>query len=276
MIKTTGLWPVLFLSVFFAGTVQAQPPAAPQAVIGIIIDDMGKRLETGRRVLTLPGPVACAFLPRAKYTRELADRANQRGLEVLLHLPMDSVDGRPLDEGAVTLAMTETEFVATVLDNLQRVPHVIGINNHMGSLLTRHPGHMRWLMEAIHRQGGPLFFVDSRTTKATVALQLAEENGVPGIRRNVFLDNSLDKKDIAFQFDRLVALAREQGTALAIGHPYPQTLAVLEERLPQLAQQGIRMVPVRELIEQQQEGKKTWQAYWSPSHRDAKNSKPSL
>ncbi|VAW78584.1 Putative periplasmic protein YibQ, distant homology with nucleoside diphosphatase and polysaccharide deacetylase, partial [hydrothermal vent metagenome] len=168
MIKTTGLWPVVFLSVFFAGTVQAQPPAAPQAVIGIIIDDMGKRLETGRRVLALPGPVACAFLPRAKYTRELADRANQRGLEVLLHLPMDSVDGRPLDEGAVTLAMTESEFVGTVLDNLRRVPHVIGINNHMGSLLTRHPGHMRWLMEAIHRQGGPLFFVDSRTTKATV------------------------------------------------------------------------------------------------------------
>jgi polysaccharide deacetylase 2 family uncharacterized protein YibQ len=109
-----------------------------------------------------------------------------------------------------------------------------------------------------------------------VALQVAEENGVPGIRRNVFLDNSLDKKDIAFQFDRLVALAREQGTALAIGHPYPQTLAVLEQRLPRLAQQGVRLVTVRELIEQQQEGEKTWQVYWSPSHRDAKNSKPLL
>jgi len=130
-------------------------------------------------------------------------------------------------------------------------------------------------MEAMQRQG-PLFFVDSRTTRATVALQVAEENGIPGIRRNVFLDNSPDKKDIVIQFSRLVALAHEQGSALAIGHPYPQTLAVLEKQLPQLARQGVQLVPVQELIERQQEGKKTWQAHWSPSHRDAKNSKPSL
>ena len=130
---------------------------------------------------------------------------------------MDSVDSRPLDAGAVTLQMTKNEFVGTVLDNLRRVPHVTGVNNHMGSLLTRHPGHMRWLMETLHHQGG-LFFADSRTTKATVALQVAEETGVPGIRRNVFLDNSPDKNDIAFQLDRLVALAQEQGTALAPSH----------------------------------------------------------
>jgi len=275
MKKMTGLWPVLFLLSAFSTPVLAQPPALSTAVIGIIIDDMGKRQDTGRRVLALPSPVACAFLPRAHHTRELAEQAYRQGREVLLHQPMDSVDGRPLDAGAVTLQMTETRFVATILDNLQRVPHAIGINNHMGSLLTRHPGHMRWLMEAMQRRG-PLFFVDSRTTKATVALQVAQENGIPGIRRNVFLDNSLDKKDIAFQFNRLVALAHEQGSALAIGHPYPQTLAVLEQQLPRLAQQGIRLAPVHELIERQQEGEKTWQAYWSPSHRDAKNSKPSL
>lgn len=274
MIKTTGLWPVVFLLLGYLQPAQAQPPVQ-QAVIGIIIDDMGKRLETGQRVLALPGPVACAFLPRASHTRELAEQANRHDREVLLHLPMDSVDGRPLDNGAVTLEMTESEFVSTVLDNLRRVPHVIGVNNHMGSLLTRHPGHMRWLMEAMRRQG-TLFFVDSRTTKATVALQVAAENGIPGIRRNVFLDNEPNEKDIALQFDRLVALAREQGTALAIGHPYPQTLALLEKRLPQLARQNVRLVSVRELIERQHEGENTWQAYWSPSHKDAKNSKPSL
>ncbi len=274
MKKTTGLWPVLFLLAGLAGGATALA-SQPRGVIGIIIDDMGKRLETGQRVLDLPPAVACAFLPRAAHTRELAERASRLDHEVLLHLPMDSVDGRPLDAGAVTLQMTQREFMSTVLDGLARVPHAQGVNNHMGSLLTRHPGHMRWLMEVM-RQYGALYFVDSRTTTATVALQVADENGVPAIRRNVFLDNSPDEKDIAFQFDRLVALAREQGTALAIGHPYPRTLAVLEQRLPRLAEQGIRLAPVRELIELQQEGENTWQAYWSPSHRDAKNSKPSL
>lgn len=272
MRKITGFWPVIFLlsSGFIMPHGWAQPPVQQQPIIAIVIDDMGKHMDVGQRVLALPGPVACAFLPREKHTFKLAEQANRHGREVLLHLPMDSVDGRPLDDGAVTLEMTKSQFVGTVLDNLRRVPHVIGVNNHMGSLLTRHPGHMRWLMEAMHRQD-PLFFVDSRTTTATVALQVAEENGIPGIRRNVFLDNSPDEKDIAFQFDRLVALAREQGSALAIGHPYPQTLAVLEQRLPQLEWQGVRLASVRELIERQQEGEHTWQAYWSPSHKDAKN-----
>ncbi len=275
MKKITGLWPVVFLLAGWVQVVQAATPVQPTVFIGIIIDDMGKRVETGQRVLALPAQVACAFLPRASHTHELAEQANRQGHEVLLHLPMESVDGRPLDAGAVTLAMTENEFVSTVLDDLGRVPHAIGVNNHMGSLLTRHPGHMRWLMEAMQRRS-PLFFVDSRTTKATVALQVAEENGIPATRRNVFLDDSMDPKDITIQFHRLIVLAHEQGSALAIGHPYPPTLAVLEKQLPQLARQGVQLVPVRELIERQQEGVKTWQAYWSPLLRDAKNSKPSL
>ena len=275
MKKITGLWPVVFLLAGWMQLAQAATPGRPAVLISIVIDDMGKRMETGQRVLALPGQVACAFLPRAKHTHKLAERANRQGHEVLLHLPMESVDGRPLDAGAVTLAMTENEFVRTVLDDLGRVPHASGVNNHMGSLLTRHPGHMRWLMEAM-QQRGPLFFVDSRTTKATVALQLAEENGIPATRRNVFLDDSRDPEAITLQFHRLIALAREQGSALAIGHPYPQTLAVLEKQLPQLARQGVQLVSVRELIERQQEDVKTWQAYWSPSHRGSKNSKPSL
>lgn len=275
MRKITGLWPVVFLLSGFVHAAQAATPVRPPVFISIIIDDMGKRMETGQRVLALPGQVACAFLPRANHTYKLAEQANRQGHEVLLHLPMESVDGRPLDAGAVTLAMTENEFVSTVLDDLGRVPHAIGVNNHMGSLLTRHPGHMHWLMEAMQRRS-PLFFVDSRTTKATVALQVAEENGIPATRRNVFLDDSMDPKDITIQFHRLIVLAHEQGSALAIGHPYPQTLAVLEKQLPQLARQGVQLVPVHELIERQQEGVKTWQAYWFPSHRDAKNSKPSL
>ncbi|HHJ13410.1 MAG TPA: divergent polysaccharide deacetylase family protein [Gammaproteobacteria bacterium] len=276
MNKATGRWPVLFLLPLLVMVMPGLPRAdtAPPA-IGILIDDMGKREETGQRVLTLPGAVACAFLPRAGHTRRLAQQAWRMGHEILLHLPMASVDQRPLDAGAVTLEMTRGEFERTVLDGLARVPHAVGINNHMGSLLTRHPGHMRWLMELMRARGG-LFFVDSRTTRHTVALKTAREQGVAGTRRHVFLDNSLAVRDIDAQFDRLLRLAREQGSALAIGHPYPQTLAVLERRLARLSAEGIRLLPLRELIELQQEEHATWQAYSSPSRRDARNSKPSL
>ncbi|HED18819.1 MAG TPA: divergent polysaccharide deacetylase family protein [Gammaproteobacteria bacterium] len=274
MRQRTGLWPVLFLCVGFFSPAQARETNPATAAISIIIDDMGKRLEDGRRVLALPGPVACAFLPRASHTDFLARKANDLGKEVLLHLPMESVDGRRLDAGAVTLAMTERQFAATVENDLDSVPYAIGINNHMGSLLTRHPGHMLWLMRVMQRQA-PLFFVDSRTTVDTVAQRIALENNVPNIERNVFLDNELSAEEIALQFERLVRLAKKQGTALAIGHPHPQTLALLEQRIPQLKARGIQLLPVRDLIDIQQQGENTWQASWSPSHRGAKNWKQS-
>lgn len=271
--KRTGLWPVLFASAVLAwmpvaadcGLLDSNGPA-----IAIIIDDLGKQKGSGQRAIALPGPVACSFLPRERHTSSLAEIAYRNGKEVLLHLPMDSIDGRRLDEGAVTLDMTQEEFSRTVRANLAVVPHAIGINNHMGSLLTRHPGHMFWLMrEMLHRQ--PMYFVDSRTTVATVARQVAQENGVPSIDRNVFLDNEVNDREITYQFSRLLQLARKQGTGLAIGHPHPETLAVLEREIPKLGQQGLQLVAVSELIELQQEDERTWQASWSPSHRDAKN-----
>ncbi len=270
MRRRTGLWPVLFLCVGFSPLVQAEDTFSVTPAISIIIDDMGKRLQSGSRVLLLPGPVACAFLPGARHTDQLARRANSVGKEVLLHLPMESVDGRRLDAGAVTLDMTERQFLSTVEADLRSVPHAIGINNHMGSLLTRHPGHMLWLMRVMQQQA-PLVFVDSRTTVATVARRIALEKGVPNTERNVFLDNELGAEAIAFQFERLLRLAEKQGTALAIGHPHPQTLALLEQQIPRLRERGIQLLPVRDLIDIQKQGENTWQASWSPSHRGAKN-----
>lgn len=250
MTQRTGRWPVLFLVLLLIPPGQAQDRNAV-AVISIIIDDMGKQLVSGRRVLALPGPVACAFLPRAPYTSNLATEAFASGKEVMLHLPMDAVSGRRLDAGAVTLEMTQQQFIRTVQENLAAVPHVQGINNHMGSLLTRHPGSMLWLMQAMQQK--PLFFVDSRTTVSTVARQIAAENGIPNTERNVFLDHSLDARALAHEFKRLLQLARKQGSAVAIGHPHPQTLALLEQQLPLLEQNGVRLLPVSELIQYQQD-----------------------
>jgi polysaccharide deacetylase 2 family uncharacterized protein YibQ len=141
----------------------------------------------------------------------------------------------------------------------------------MGSLLTRHPGHMDWLMSEMNAQGG-LFFVDSVTTVRTVAAHVALERGLPTTRRDVFLDSAADPDSIRRQFARLLAVAHEQGSALAIGHPYPGTLQVLAEVLPQLGMYGVRLVPVSQLIITRQErSPQLWRASWSPSPPAAKN-----
>lgn len=239
----------------------AGAPLAAQSlpVISIVIDDLGRDLRAGQRVVDLPAPVACAFLPHAAHTRDLAMRAHAVHKEVILHLPMATVDHRPLDPGGVTLDMTQGQFIRTLQEDLAAVPHVSGINNHMGSLLTRHPGHMMWLMHEMRRHDR-LFFVDSRTTVDTVARRVADEHGVPSVDRDVFLDSDPDIEAVRFQFRRLLTLARRNGSATAIGHPYASTLRVLEEELPRL--RDVRVVPVADVIQVQRGRESQWQQSW--------------
>ena len=163
----------------------------PRASIALIIDDLGNQHYQDTEAITLPGPVTFAFLPYAPFTRVLAEQAHAGRKEVMLHLPMQALNEEPREAGELTLDMTRLQFIQTLLADLAAVPHASGINNHKGSLLTRHPGHMAWLMQGMSRQGG-LYFVDSRTTVATVARQLATEYRIPSIDRKVFLDDTTD------------------------------------------------------------------------------------
>lgn len=242
----------------------ANGTAAASAVVGLIIDDLGDRLADGRRAIALPGAVTYAILPQTTYSRRLAGLAHAVGKEVMLHQPMQAINGKPMGPGGFDLDMSRRELLQTLAANLASVPHARGVNNHMGSLLTRHPGHMAWLMEGLREHGG-LYFVDSTTTSQTVARRIAIEYTLPNARRNVFLDHLREPRMILRQFVRLVEQARTTGAALAIGHPYPETLAVLEQVLPHLDEFGIELVPVSELISRTEKRREElWQASLSP------------
>lgn len=215
--------------------------------IAIIIDDLGHALGAGRRALNLPGPVVCSVLPRTPRGAELAAAAHARGKEVLMHQPLQAAADEAMDEpGLISLHMSHRRVVDTLAANLESVPHAIGINGHRGSLLTRHPGHMRWLMQVIDERG--LVFIDSYTTHRSVALRVAEEQGIAATRRDVFLDADPRPEAIAGEFERLIRLARARGSAVAIGHPYPATLAFLEAELPRLHERGVELVGLRALL----------------------------
>lgn len=231
---------------FATATLALALATAPR--VAIIIDDIGDREADGARATMLAGPVALAFLPHAPFTPTLAERAHAQNKEVMLHLPLQALSGKDLGPGAIMLDTGEAEFRRVLAAGLASVPHVAGVNNHMGSLLTRHPGHMGWLMEEL-RARKPMFFVDSYTAVESVAFSLATEAGVPSTRRDVFLDSDPTPEQVAFQFERLLQLARAEGAALGIGHPYPATLELLERELPRLADaHGVVLVTVRDLI----------------------------
>ena len=218
----------------------------PSPALVIIIDDLGYNLELGERVLALPYQLTLSFLPHLPNTRRLATSAHQLGHEIMLHSPMSNIHNRKLGPGALTEEMDQSLFTDTVREAIASVPYVSGVNNHMGSQLTQQPEPMTWLMQELKRQN--LYFIDSRTSTKTIAAKQADTHGIPHLSRHVFLDNERNETAIRQQMERLMNIADNEGIAVAIGHPYPETLQILEELLPTLPQKGFRLLKASEAI----------------------------
>ncbi len=240
-----------------AGTWSEEPPRweAPRPAINIVIDDIGNRLKLGRRAVNLP--VTCSFLPHTAHLGTLSEEARALGREAILHTPMQSIHGKRLGRGGITVDMSSLELTRTMRQNFASVTNAQGVSNHMGSLLTRHPGQMQLIMESLRGHGAE-FFLDSLTTSRSVAYKVARENGIPASKRNIFLDHHRDVDQVRSQFRKLVARAKRRGTAVGIGHPYPETMAVLEQELPKLAAQGVDLVTTSRLITLQRERDRSW------------------
>ncbi|WP_455199270.1 divergent polysaccharide deacetylase family protein [Kaarinaea lacus] len=235
------------------------PRNPDQPVISIIIDDLGYLKDRDSRALQLPGDITYSFLPHTPYARELAIQAHKLNKEVMLHQPMEALNNDKLGPGALTLDMNRQQFLSQLQDNINAVPYVVGINNHMGSLLTQHPGQMRWLMQELGKRND-FYFVDSYTSKTSQGQKIARENWIPTVRRDVFLDSDRDPEKIRMHFRRLIKKAQKNGFAVAIGHPYPETMAILEKELPRLAEKGIELLPVSRLLERNTIKYSSWRA----------------
>ncbi|WP_085581822.1 MULTISPECIES: divergent polysaccharide deacetylase family protein [unclassified Pseudomonas] len=239
-----GLRFILVLLCCLAGAAHAESagPVPHKAYLSLIIDDLGQSLPRDRRVLALPGPVTAAIMPDTPHATEFAREAHRAGKTVILHMPMDPATGPFAWHPELPV-----EELARRLDAaFRQVPYTAGINNHMGSRMTAQPAAMAWLMEELQRRHK--FFVDSRTSAQTVAAQQAQKIGLASVSRDVFLDDERTEAAIFTQLQTAISLARKQGSAVMIGHPYPQTLAVLERELPKLKAQGIEWIDIRQMI----------------------------
>lgn len=219
-----------------------------QPKLAVVIDDVGYNLERGRRAIDLPANVTLAILPFAPNTRALAEHAQRAGKEVILHQPMQSLGSLPQEQDTLTLAMNRDRFTQTLNRAFDNLPQSSGVSNHTGSLLTQHQQSMNWLMAHLSDRG--LYFLDSRTTKKTVAEATAVNFAVPVVRRDVFLDNERTPEFLARAFDRALHLSRTRGHAVLIAHPHQVSLEFLERALPGLV--GVEVVPVSAVVGTQQ------------------------
>lgn len=223
-------------------------PGIPR--VSIVIDDLGQNPSAAKSLLQLRSPLTFSVMPRLRFSRETAYAAHQAGVEVMLHLPMQPfADLAPdISPHEIKVGMTSGEVAAILNADLASVPYAVGVNNHMGSRATSDPALMREVMEALAARR--LFYIDSRTAASSVALAAARRSGVSAFYRSVFLDDTRTVPYTLNQLRQLERVAERQGAALAIGHPYPSTIAALRQFLPDLDRLNIQLVPVSTLLRQ--------------------------
>jgi polysaccharide deacetylase 2 family uncharacterized protein YibQ len=213
--------------------------------VALIVDDMGSSLETLDELLALKEPLTISVLPYSPYAQETARVAHENNLEVLLHLPLESLnnsDAMTAAEGLIMSTMSPEEIAQAFEASLARVPFADGVNNHMGSKFTAEVPLMEALLEPMKNRN--LLFVDSRTTAKTVAYNEALKMGIPAAKRDVFLDADADRSRIRGRLVELFRAAQKRGRAVGICHPFPETLQVLKSSFRMYQNYGLEVVPV--------------------------------
>lgn len=228
---------------------QSQSASAPQneAKLAIILDDLGNDRHAAEEIFNLPYPLTISVLPNHEHSQEIAQEAERRGYQVMLHLPMQAVSTEKPEAQELRPGMPAGEVSKLVNQFIQDIPGAVGVNNHQGSEATSDPALMRELMPVLRDHH--LFYIDSRTTAATVAYETAQSSRVPSAFRNVpFLDDVTEVGAVRKQLELALRGAREKGGAIAIGHPHPATLEALREVLPTAQSEGVRLTFASELV----------------------------
>ena len=223
-------------------------PDGPPIPLAFVVDDAGHSIADAEAYLRFPGKLTVAVLPQLEFSAQVVERGMQAGKEVILHLPMEPNGSSDPGPGAIRVGYDQPDVIG-LLERHFRSVVTRGVNNHMGSRATADPLIMDTLMAYLKRTGR--FFLDSRTTPDTVAEEAAVRHGVPFLSRDVFLDVSVDEATVSSAIDRGMAIAREQGSAILIGHVTNRVvLSVLERRLAEIERAGFELVYLSELLPQ--------------------------
>jgi polysaccharide deacetylase 2 family uncharacterized protein YibQ len=228
-------------------TPRPAPPPGARGRMAILLDDAGQQIQLVPQATSLPREVGVAVLPFLPYSTETAVEVHEAGHEVWLHLPMEAVGDNDPGPGALMTDMSDDELRDAVFMAINNIPHLVGVNNHMGSLATADLRMMTWVMQDLAAMD--LAFIDSRTTVQTVAETAARAQGVKAGRRHVFLDNERSPSAIRAQLEEAIYRSRMEGEIIAIGHLNEVTVAVLADELPKLEERGVTLVRPTDLLD---------------------------
>jgi len=242
--------------------------------LALVIDDLGYSLNYGQQAFNLAGKHTYSIIPNSVYAKKLSTLGYQQHKELMMHLPMQSTSNKVHQESnTLNERMSESTLIESTQKFLNEMPHISGINNHMGSYLTRYDYFMRPVMETIFKHNPRLYFLDSRTSAKSKAYTVARNSGLTASKRNIFLDHSNAPSDIKYQFKLWLKKAQEGRPAIAIAHPTKATLSVLTPLLA-AEKNNFNFVTLSQYLSKKQEQPSWSHTYLSLWHKDAKTLKP--
>jgi len=219
--------------------------------IAFVIDDVGNHNRHTAQLKSLGDKVTYAILPLLPYSRYYGDMSRQTGAEVILHLPLDTLQDKIPGRGLIVDTMSPPDILGMLARDLDSVPNHVGVNNHMGSRGTADREMMTIILKDLKRRG--LFFLDSYTTQESVVPSVGRSIGLPILARGVFLDNEDSKPAIRAQLNQLRTVAREKGNAIAIGHYRAKTLEVLATEIPRFEKEGFEIITLKKMLKVQRD-----------------------
>lgn len=227
-----------------------KPKPIPKALpkVAIIIDDIGYEQKVAEKFLSLDAVLTFSVFPCSPFQQRIIRKARAKGFEIMLHLPMEPNEYPKVDPGhnALLTSMSPDELIDQLNKNLDAVPLIKGVNNHMGSKMTTESTRMYQIFSVLKKRG--LFFVDSLTTSKSLCRPSARLLQIPFAERDVFLDHVQKADFIRRQLKELIRIAELHGTAVGIAHPHEVTYEVFLEELPEL-QKKVRLVPASSVVQ---------------------------
>ncbi|XOB64889.1 divergent polysaccharide deacetylase family protein [Deferribacteres bacterium DY0037] len=218
--------------------------------IAFVIDDCGYSEELAEKLAAFPYPMTMAIIPHTEYAKKTAEIAYKAGKVVFLHQPMQPLSYPKTDpgKGAVLLNMPE-KIIQTSLDsNVASLGGKIdGFNNHMGSAITQDREKMKQVFKVMKKYTDT--FLDSYTSRDTVAFDQCKAEGMKCAINRKFIDNESDYSYIRSKIIEGAEIARTDGSVIMIGHLRESTVHALEKILPELEKAGYNIVPVTELTQ---------------------------
>ena len=216
-------------------------------LVAIIIDDLGYDRKIAKKLSELNAVLTFSILPHSPFQKSIARLAKDKGFDIMLHLPMEPVEYPQVNPGPGTLLvkMTPDELIRQLEEDLKAVPFAKGVNNHMGSKMTSESNQLYQIFSILKKRN--LFFIDSRTTAASLCKPSARLFQIPFAQRDVFLDHLQEDQFVRQQLKQLVLTAQRNGFAVGIGHPHLLTYQILHEMLPEI-QKLVQLVPASRLV----------------------------